>query len=204
MLDYWSRNMKGLNVKTSFFAIAFSAALGSGINVLAQGAPANQKVSVGPSADTIRPYRPVGRDPFKKTVIKTTTGGTKKQPKTLGFPPLDVRRVEFQQKAAQSRVTGLPEPDPLTQYLVNELDVIGVFQDGQGPGAFVRAQPTGTTFFVRRGARCYNGEVLRVETDESDSFGARVMFREVSFMDVGAKQVQQERVVAKVATAPSK
>lgn len=198
--------MKALYVKTSLLAIVLSVAFGSssGSSVIAQSGPNNPKPAVGPSADTIRPYRPVGRDPFKKTIIKTTTGGTKKQPKSLGFPPLDVRRVEFQQKAAQSRVTGLPEPDPLTQYLVNELDVIGVFQDGQGPGAFLRAQPTGTTFFVRRGARCYNGEVLRVEADESDSLGTRVMFREVSYMDVGNKQVQQERVVAKVATGPSK
>lgn len=197
--------MNALSVKTSFLAVALATAFGSfpAADVPAQGAATGQKQPVGPSADTIRPYRPVGRDPFKKNIVKTT-GGTKKEPRTLGFPPLEVRRVEFQQKVAQHRVTGLPEPDPLTQYLVNELDVIGVFQDTQGPGAFLRAQPTGTTFYVRRGARCYNGEVLRVESDDTDSLGARVMFREVSYMDVGNKQVPQERVVAKVATGPSK
>jgi hypothetical protein len=89
----------------------------------------------------------------------------------------------------------------LTQYLVAELDVIGVFRDEHGPGAFVRAQPTGTTFFVRRGARCFNGEVLRIETDEADMSATRVMFREVSYTEVGNKQVPQERVIAKVATA---
>lgn len=195
--------MKALSLKTSLLAIAFSVAFGlSAADVMAQGAATTQKQSVGPSADTIKPYRPVGRDPFKKNVARTV--GSRKQPKTLGFPPLEVRRAEFQQKVAQHRVTGLPEPDPLTQYLVNELDVIGVFQDGQGPGAFLRAQPTGTTFYVRRGARCYNGEVLRVESDESDAIGTRVMFREVSYVDVGNKQVPQERVVAKVATGPSR
>lgn len=192
--------MKALSINTSLAAALLASILA--VSVVAQGVANNQKQPVGPSADTIRPYRPVGRDPFKKNIVKTT--GTKKEPKTLGFPPLEVRRVEFQQKVAQHRVTGLPEPDPLTQYLVNELDVIGVFQDGQGPGAFLRAQPTGTTFYVRRGARCYNGEVLRVESDDSDSLGTRVMFREVSYTDVGNKQVPQERVVAKVATGPSK
>jgi hypothetical protein len=179
----------------------------TGVLALAQQQPiqpASAKEVIGPSADSIRPYRPVGRDPFKKTVIKTAKpGAVKKPPKAIGFPSLEVRRFQFQQKVARTRQLEESEPDPLTQYLVNELDVIGVFKDQQGPGAFVRAQPTGTTFFIRRGARCFNGEVLRIEADEGDMSATRVMFREVSYMEVGNKQVPQERVIAKVTTAPS-
>lgn len=187
--------------RVSLVSIAIALAWGSGVRAQQPGQQPGQK-EVGPSADTIRPYRPVGRDPFKKIILKpTTTTGAKKIPKAIGFPPVEVRRVQFQQKVARTRQTSEPEPDPLTQYLVAELDVIGVFRDEHGPGAFVRAQPTGTTFFIRRGARCFNGEVLRIETDEADMSATRVMFREVSYTEVGNKQVPQERVIAKVATS---
>jgi hypothetical protein len=160
----------------------------------------NQPVKLGPSADTIRPYRAAGRDPFKKVIIKTRD---RRQPRPLGFPPLEARRAEFQQKIDRARGSGQPEPDPLSQYLVSELEVLGVFRDERGPGAFLRAQPTGTTFFVRIASRCYNGEVVRIETDENLS-GAKVFFREVTYIDTGTKQVPQERVVAKATIVPGK
>src|SRR5437868_6581158 len=123
------------------------------------------------------------------------------KPEAIGFPPLDVRRAQFQQRAQRAADEGKPEPDPLSQYLVSELDVLGVFSDEQGLGAFVRATPTGTTFYARRVARCFNGEILRVEVEGMESSGSRVVFREKSFIESGGKQVEQERVVAKAATA---
>jgi hypothetical protein len=157
--------------------------------------------AVGPSADSVQPYRPVGRDPFKKAVIRPSSTGKKAAtPKAIGFPPLEARRAKFQQDVIRARQMGLTEPEPLTQYLVNEVEVLGFFRDDQGSGAFVRAQPTGTTFFVRRGAKCHNGEILRIESDDAESAGNRVMFREESYTEVGNKQVKQERVVAKLIT----
>jgi hypothetical protein len=52
-------------------------------------------------------------------------------------------------------------------------------------------------FFVRNGARCYNGEVLRIGGDPSDPAGAKVMFREVSYQEVNGKQSPQERTITK-------
>jgi len=75
------------------------------------------------------------------------------------------------------------------------LECLGIVR--RGFGAFLRAQPTGTTFFVRSGERCYNGEVLRIENDDSDSEGSKVLFREESRTDVNGKPGKQERVVAK-------
>ena len=156
-----------------------------------------KKENVGPAADTIQQYRPVGRDPFKKLVLKNTKP---KKPAALGFPPLEVRRAQFQQRAQRSAEEGKPDPDPMSQYLVSELDVLGVFSDEQGLGAFVRAGPTGTTFYARRAARCFNGEIVRIEVEGMESSGSRVIFREKAFIETGGKQVEQERVVAKTAT----
>lgn len=157
----------------------------------------NGKEYLGPTADSIRPYRASGRDPFKRTVKPRAAKAKQMQNRVLGYPSLDVRRAEFRQKVDQSRLRDGSEPDPVSQYLVSELDITGVFRDERGPGAFVRAQPTGTMFFVRNGAKCYNGEVLRIASDHSDPGGAKVMFREVSYQEVNGKQTPQERTVTK-------
>ena len=154
---------------------------------------------LGPTADSIRPYRSSGRDPFKKTVKPKGGRAKQLQSRMLGFPTLDMRRAEFRQKVEQARVRDAAEPDPVSQYLVSELEITGVFRDDRGAGAFVRAQPTGTMFFVRNGAKCYNGEVARIGGDASDPGGAKVMFREVSYMEVNGKQSPQERMVTKSA-----
>jgi hypothetical protein len=166
---------------------------------------ASAKEYLGPSADSIRPYKPAGRDPFRKLIKpKPKPGSPSKQPIVRGFPALDVRRAEFRQKVDMARSRDLPEPDPVSQYLVSELDIIGAFRDEQGFGVFVRAQPTGTMFFIRRGTQCYNGEVLRIEGDAADIGSAKVMFREVSYTEVNGKQSPQERVVAKLPAAQEK
>jgi len=164
-------------------------------------APQSQQVKpvkeeVGPSADSIRPYRMSGRDPFKK-IVKPKNAKAKQQAHLLGFPALDVRRAEFRQKVDQARARDLSEPDPVSQYLVSELEVTGVFHDDRGFGAFVRAQPSGTMFFVRNGTRCYNGEVMRITGDGSDSTGAKVLFKEVSYTELNGKRSPQEQVVTK-------
>jgi hypothetical protein len=164
--------------------------------------PKNGKEYLGPTADSIRPYRPYNRDPFKKTLKpKSAKMKQAQQAMLLGFPPIEMRRAEYRQKVDQARTRDLTEPEPVTQYLVTELDVMGVFRDERGYGAFVRAQPTGTTLFVRNGARCYNGEVTRIEGDGAESGGAKVMFKEISFMELNGKRTQQERMVAKAPTA---
>ena len=170
----------------------------------AEAAPQPQQVKsgrqdLGPTADSIRPYRMSGRDPFKK-VVKPKTAKGKQQAHLLGFPSLDVRRAEFRQKIDQARARDGAEPDPVSQYLVSELDITGVFRDDKGFGAFVRAQPSGTMFFVRNGARCYNGEVMRITGDGADSNGAKVLFREVSYTELNGKRSPQEQVVTKSPT----
>jgi hypothetical protein len=155
----------------------------------------NGKEEIGPTADSIRPYRMSGRDPFKK-IVKPKTARGKQQAHLVGFPTLDVRRTEFRQKIDQARARDAAEPDPVSQYLVSELEITGVFRDERGFGAFVRAQPSGTMFFVRNGTRCYNGEVVRIVGD-SDSSGAKVLFREVSYSELNGKRSPQEQVVTK-------
>ncbi len=163
----------------------------------------------GPSAESIRPYKPAGKDPFKKALKPkaTSAGGSTRKAATevdISFPSLDTRRAEFRQKVQRNDDLGLPAPDPVSQYLVQELTVLGVFQDEKGFGAFVRAQPTGTMFFARRGSLCYNGEILRIEANSSNVSNARVVFREVTYIAVNGKRAEQVRQVAKAPGAAEK
>ena len=154
--------------------------------------------ALGPSSDSIHPYRPAGRDPFKMEIV-VKTAVKSKTPRAVGFPALDMRRAEFRQKVVAARRIGQAEPDPLTQYLVSELEVLGIFSDDRGQGVFLRAQPTGTTFFVRQNSKCYNGQIVRVEGDSADLAGARVVFKETSFTEVDGKQAPTDRLVVKTA-----
>lgn len=162
------------------------------------------KEYLGPTADSIRPYRPSNRDPFKKAVKPKVARSAKAIARLQGFPALEVRRAEFKQKVDQARSRDLSEPDPISQYLVTELDVTGVFRDDRGYGAFVRAAPTGSMFFIRTGTRVYNGEVTRIEGDGAESGGARAVFREVSYVETNGKQSPQERTVVKTPVAGQK
>ena len=165
-------------------------------NSQAQPAPGGAKENLGPTADSIRPYRPYNRDPFKKPLKpKTPKDKAKQVALQLGYPVIETRRAEFRQKVGEARERGLSEPEPVMQYLVNELDVTGVFRDDRGYGAFVKASPTGTMLFLRTGTRCYNGEVVRIEGDEAGA--SRVMFREFFKVEQNGKAVTQERMVAK-------
>jgi hypothetical protein len=164
--------------------------------------PQAKKEYLGPAADSIQPYRSANRDPFRRAVKPkaSTKAGVSKVPKMVGLPTLDVRRAEFKRKVDEAETRGMVPPDPVSQYLISEVEVTGIFRDSRGYGAFFRAQPTGTMFFVRSGTRLYNGEIVRIESD-SDTDGARVMLREVSYMEVSGKLTPQERQVVKVPTA---
>ncbi|HKP14037.1 MAG TPA: hypothetical protein VJZ91_18085 [Blastocatellia bacterium] len=158
--------------------------------------PPGGRENLGPTADSIRPYRPYNRDPFKKSIKpKTPKDKARQVALQLGYPMIEERRSLYRQQVAKAHEAGLAEPEPVSQYLVTELDVTGVFRDERGYGAFVKAQPTGTMLFVRNGTRCFNGEVVRIEGD--DSGASRVTFRESYKIEQNGKALTQERMVAK-------
>ncbi|MEW6126410.1 MAG: hypothetical protein AB1757_05040 [Acidobacteriota bacterium] len=167
---------------------------------------ATKKEYLGPASDTIKPYVPANKDPFKKVIKpkpKEGPGGKPKEPKPVGFPSLEERRAKFKMLVDEYVDKGMAEPNPVMQYLVSELEIIGVFRDDLGFGAFARATPTGSTFFIRRGSRCYNGEILRIESDTSDS-GARVTFKQETYqINPDGKQIKLENIVAKQPSATS-
>ena len=191
-------------------SIAFVLVTAS-VGIKAQQAGNNQAPngpgSTAPRPDVQQAYKAAPRDPFKRDVKKSemTKGGKPQmklppqEPRPVAFPSLNVRREEFKRMVDMALERDMPEPSPISQYLVGELEVTGVFRDDRGFGAFLRAQPTGTMFFVRGGVRVYNGEVLRIDGSTANMATSQVQFREITYWELDGKRSPQEKVVAKTA-----
>jgi len=198
------------------FLLALIAICSAAATARSQQAGNNQTPAVAnptaPRPEVQQAYRSAPRDPFKRDVKRPEAVKGRSQyklpsqePKPLAFPSLTARREEFKRLVDMAASRDMPEPSPISQYLVSELEVTGVFRDDRGYGAFLRAQPTGTMFFIRGGTRVYNGEVLRVDSPEAGAL-AQVQFREVTFWEKDGKRSPQEKVVTKtpVTTASKK
>src|SRR5438128_3599433 len=75
----------------------------------AQPTPGGRE-SLGPTADSIRPYRPYNRDPFKKPIKpKTPKDKARQVALQLGYPMVEERRALYRQQVAASRDKGLAE-----------------------------------------------------------------------------------------------
>ena len=168
-----------------------------------QKAPSTGTEAIGPSADTIKPYKPARKDPFRKEITQKQ-GADGSSNKLIEPPSLAQRRIEYTRKLNECENRGTECPEPFSAYLIRELEILGFFQDPHGPGVFMRAQvPNGPTFYLRRGSRLYDGELTQIEPEEPGT-PATVKFREVSYYQAGKKTVPQERIVAKTAASQSK
>lgn len=137
-------------------------------------------------------------DPFytKPPKVKVPEDQNSKQPVLIPFPSFEQRNQEYMQARQLARSQGRPEPDPIGQYLVSELTVTGVFETDRGPGAFIQAAPTNSTFFVYNGTRVYNGEIVGINTGSDFNLG-QVMFRELTKYRVKKKEIEQVNTVTK-------
>lgn len=102
------------------------------------------------------------RDPFVVPSRVKVEPKAEIKPKTSPVPAIESRLSEYRNLVRQAAATGGVAPDKLSPYLVEELTVTGIFRTSAGYGAFVMAEPTKLTFFVRPGMRTYDGAVKEV------------------------------------------
>jgi hypothetical protein len=147
---------------------------------------------------------PPPNDPFykKPKPVEVAQPKDSNKPVLIPFPPLEQRQADFQKSRQEARAKGLPEPDPIGQYLVNELVVTGVFETDTGSGAFILAKPTNTTFFVGAGTRVYNGEILAVNTGANFDLG-QVVFREMTRYRLRKQEQNVVSTVTKPVESPT-
>jgi hypothetical protein len=149
--------------------LAVAVSLGVGAGVCAQSRPKPRRGASGRAA------RPTG-----------------------GQPGFDARHSEWIRRKESAAAAGADGPDALTQYLVEEIVVTGVFDADGGDGVFLFARPTGTTFFAAAGAVLYNGRLAEIRRGESGF----VEDTEVVFVESAGK-AGGRTVVKRVEAAPA-
>ena len=96
-------------------------------------------------------------------------------------------------RRSQAKASGSKAPSGVSAFLVEELEVNGVFKTKDGYGAFVRARPTNQTYFVRLGDKVFNGEIKRLDPKQ-------VVFTDITWMVNGKDETKE---VTKVIQAPT-
>ena len=109
------------------------------------------------------------------------------------FPPVEERLRDYMARRAQAKATGAKLPSALSAFVVDEVEVNGIFKTKEGYGAVLRAKPTNQTYFVHVGDKLYNGGIKRLEAKQ-------VVFTSTTWMNNGKDDVRE---VTKVIQAPA-
>lgn len=124
-----------------------------------------KKESVEENGSAISTSRQKPRDPFvvPARVKREPKVVVKKEPQPMPVPGIETRLTAYRDLVrAASAGSRQAAPDKLSPYVIDELTITGIFRDGEGYGAFVAAEPTKLTFFVRPGMRTHDGVVKEV------------------------------------------
>lgn len=113
-------------------------------------------------------YYEAKRDPFRGEfkVVKPDV----KPPATLyalPIPSFAERDNAWRKARDEAKRRGAIEPAIATRYLIDELQIVGLYKKPEGIGIMIKPTPTNTTLFVSVGEKFYNGTLMRVEGKEA-------------------------------------
>jgi hypothetical protein len=108
-------------------------------------------------------YKGASRDPFEKR--KYVAKAVKPGPKLIEPPPVESRIQAYKAKKAAAVAAQLPAPKPTTAFLLNELQVTGIFRTPRGWAAMVEAKPIKLSYVIYPGENFYNGMLVAIEED---------------------------------------
>jgi hypothetical protein len=144
-----------------------------------------------------------GRDPFRKYEPPRVSV---KKSGPLMPPSVQVRIEQYRAQKLAAMNAHIPAPKPITAFLLNEIQVVGISRSPRGYAAIVEASPIKLAYVIYPGERFYDGQLVAIEDN-------RLIFRrEVVFADgrrersVEMKPLRQPSTVdalASVKTAPA-
>ncbi|MFL6228495.1 MAG: hypothetical protein ACJ741_06920 [Pyrinomonadaceae bacterium] len=108
-------------------------------------------------------YKGATRDPFEKR--KFIARVVKPGPTLIEPPPVESRIQSYKAKKAAAVAAQLPAPKPTTAFLLNELQVTGIFRTPRGWAAMVEAKPIKLSYVIYPGENFYNGMLVAIEED---------------------------------------
>jgi hypothetical protein len=116
------------------------------------------------------------------------------------WPSFEARHADWVRRKELSLASGAPAPDPLTQYLLGEITVTGLFQTDTGYGVFLLVGPTGNTFFAKPGTALFNARLAEINPASSNF----VEDAEIVFLERAGKAGAERRVVRRIESATPK
>jgi hypothetical protein len=120
-------------------------------------------------------YKGAARDPFEKR--KFIAKPVKPGPKLIEPPSVESRIQSYKEKKAATMAAQLPAPKPTTAFLLNEIQVTGIFRTPRGWAAMVEAKPIKLSYVIYPGESFYNGMLVAIEEDRL------VLRREIRWSD---------------------
>lgn len=158
----------------------------------APGQPAQP--ATGPAAESISTtYREPRKDPFldeEKLIKNKDKKSTIVEITVLPWPSYEEREAQWKERRdlVRSGKSGGPEPAPSERYLLDEVQVMGIFKKPDGQGVFIKPKPTANTMiFAAVGQKFYNGKISRIE-------GNQIEFEEISKLSNGKERVDKKTV----------
>src|SRR5262245_6986168 len=158
------------------------------------GQPSVQPIpATGPSAESISTtYREPKKDPFldEEKLIQKKNQPTVDAITVVPWPSYEERALRWKEKrdAVRSGRDNGPEPAPSEQYLIEEMEVMGIFKKPEGQGIFLKPKPSSTTMiFATVGQKFFNGTISRID-------GTQIELEEISRLSNG-KQRSDKKVI---------
>jgi hypothetical protein len=108
-------------------------------------------------------YKGAPRDPFEKR--KFIAKPVKPGPKLIEPPAVEARIQAFKAKKAAAMAAQLPTPKPTTAFVLNEIQLKGIFRTPRGWAAMVEAKPIKLSYVIYPGESFYNGMLVAIEED---------------------------------------
>jgi hypothetical protein len=165
-----------VKVNSLLASVAFGSVLLTGAAFAQQGPnqPPQKPAAASP--------KPVGKDPFdtppflkKKepkivTPVKTTPKVAKAGPPapSLVKPPDIQARVNYYKEQKRACIIEqCTPPKPTTAFLIEEIEVAGIFRTPRGYAAMVNAKPIGLSYVIYPGENLYDGQLVAIDEDHA-------------------------------------
>ncbi len=150
-------------------------------------------------------YRGAQNDPFAArrpvVIVRRAKGATTKSAKAVAAAPTVILAPDVKTRIDRYRAQKLaamnaqqPAPKPVTAFLLNEVQVIGIFRTPRGYAAMVEATPIKLSYVIYPGEAFYDGQLVAVEE-------GRLVFRRIAQYSNGKREIVVETKPLRTADA---
>src|SRR5213075_3356673 len=81
----------------------------------------------------------------------------------LDVPTIEVRIERYRAQKAAAAAAHVPPPKPTTAFLLNEVQVTGIFRTPRGWAAMVEATPIKLSYVIYPGENFFDGQLVAIE-----------------------------------------